>query len=58
MKVRTRTSFTLRSYSYTLPPCLTMFPIHVTLLFIDYFKGRYYMSAYNDNTVHTVIKTL
>ena len=54
----TRTSLSLQSYSYTLPPCLTMFLIRVTLLFIDYFKGRHYISIYTDNTVHTGIKML
>ena len=47
---------------YTLPPCMTMSITRVTLLFINYFNGRYYISAYTVlivyNTVHTGIKTL
>ena len=39
---------TLFAKLYNLPPCLTMFLIRVTLLFINYFKGHYYtyVSAY------------
>ena len=36
---------------YTLPPYLTMFPVRITLLFINYFKGRYYISAQIDPIV-------
>ena len=31
---------------YTLPTCLTMSITRATLLFINYFNGRYYISAY------------
>ena len=53
---------TLFTKLYNLPPCLTISITHATLLFINYFNGHYYISAYTIlivyNTVHTGIKTL
>ena len=53
---------TLFTKLYTLPPCMTMSVTRVTLLFINYFNGCYYISAYTVlivyNTMHTGIKTL
>ena len=39
--------YNLLAKLHTLPPCLTMFVIRVTLLSINYFKWRHYISAYN-----------
>ena len=51
---------TLFTKLYTSPPCLTMSITCVKLLFINYFNGRYYISAYTVlivyNTFHTGIK--
>ena len=45
-------SLSLQSYIRTLPPCRTMFIIHVMLLFINILKGViYYISTYNGWTV-------
>ena len=51
---------TLFTKLYTSPPCLTMSITRIKLLFINYFNGRYYISAYSVlivyNTLHTGIK--
>ena len=53
---------TLFTKLYTLPPCLTMSITRVTLLFINYFNGRYYISAhtvlivYNKTLLHLQVQ--